>query len=161
MYWSTIYKESSDYMRRYLLQYLCTNSSKRFLTPPRKIHCIAFKGDVDINVFPCYYAQQFFYCVSYRQYLSRPIHQLILNRQGCFIIQQCLLTITLYLFTNKLREYCVANLNIFDLLYFFFLCKIWFLHDRSIGIFRRERKPKIFGIENAMQRNFKSQVKFV
>ena len=53
-------------MRRYLLQYLYTISSKPFLTPPRKIHCVAFKGDVDINVFPCYYAQQFFYCVSYR-----------------------------------------------------------------------------------------------
>ena len=52
-------------MRRYLLQYLYTISSKRFLTPPRKIHCVAFKGDVDINVFPCYYAQQFFYWVSY------------------------------------------------------------------------------------------------
>ena len=59
-------------MRRYLLQYLYTISSKRFLTPPRKIHCVDFKGDVDINVFPRYYAQQFFYCVSYRQYLSRP-----------------------------------------------------------------------------------------
>ena len=45
---------------------LVYNSSKRFLTPPRKTHCVAFKGDVDINVFPCYYAQQFFYCVSYR-----------------------------------------------------------------------------------------------
>ena len=44
------------------------------------------------------------------------LHKLILNRQGCYIIQQCLLTITLYLFTNKLSEYCVANFNIFDLL---------------------------------------------
>ena len=50
----------------YLLENLSTISSKRFLTPPRKIHCVAFKGDVDINVFPCYYAQQFFNCVSYR-----------------------------------------------------------------------------------------------
>ena len=57
-----MYKESSDYMRRYLLENLCTISSKRFLTPPRKIHCIAFKGDVDINVFPCLTGQ----------YLSRP-----------------------------------------------------------------------------------------
>ena len=36
-----------------------------------------------------------------------------------------------------------------------------FLHDRSMAIFRRERKPKIFGIENATQRNFKLQPKFV
>ena len=59
-------------MRRYLLQYLCTISLKRFLTPPRKIHCIAFKGDVDINVFPCYYAQQFLIAYLTGQYLSRP-----------------------------------------------------------------------------------------
>ena len=30
-----------------------------------------------------------------------------------------------------------------------------------MAIFRRERKPKIFGIENATQRNFKLQPKFV
>ena len=102
-----MYKESSDYMRRYLLENLCTISSKRFLTTPKKIHCIAFKGDVDINVFPRYYAQHFFFL---------DLYQLILNRQGCFIIQQRLLTITLYLFTNTLSEYCVASLNIFDLL---------------------------------------------
>ena len=51
---------------------LVYNQFETLFTPPRKIHCIAFKGDVDINAFPCYYAQQFFYCVSYRQYLSRP-----------------------------------------------------------------------------------------
>ena len=105
-------------MRRYLLQYLCTISSKRFLTPPRKIHCIAFKGDVDINVFPCYYAQHFFLLRVLQGNTFLDLYQLILNRQGCFIIQQCLLTITLHLFTNKLSEYCVANLSIFDLYLF-------------------------------------------
>ena len=35
------------------------------------------------------------------------LHKLILNRQGCFIIQQCLFTITSYLFSNKLREFNV------------------------------------------------------
>ena len=104
-------------MRRYLLQYLYTISSKRFLTPPRKIHCVAFKGDVDINVFPCYYAQQFFLLrVLQGNTFLVDLHKLILSREGCFIIQQCLLTIILYLFTNKLSEYYVANLNMFDLL---------------------------------------------
>ena len=111
-------------MRRYLLQYLYTISSKRFLTPPRKIHCVAFKGDVDINVSHAIMLNNFFIGCLTGQYLSRPIHQLILSRQGCFIIQQCLLTITLYLFTNKLSEYCVANLNILDLLQFFFPGKL-------------------------------------
>ena len=111
-----MYKESSDYMRRYLLENLCTISSKRFLTPPRKIHCIPFKGDVDINVFPPYYAQHSFLLPVLQGNTFLDLYQLILNRQGCFIIQQRLLTITLYLFTNTLSEYCVASLNIFDLL---------------------------------------------
>ena len=94
---------------------LVYNQFATLFTPPRKIHCIAFKRDVDINAFPCYYAQQFFIaCLTGNTFLD--LHKLILNRQGCFIIQQCLLTITLYLFTNKLSEYCVANLSIFDLL---------------------------------------------
>ena len=83
----------------------------------------------------------FFIACLTGQYLSRPIHQLILNRQGCFIIQQCLLTITLYLFTNKLSEYCVANLNIFLFIVVLFPVQtiIYSVRGRSMQAFKVER----------------------
>ena len=80
---------------------------------------------------PCYYAQILFLRVLQgNTFLD--LHKLILSRQGCFIIQQCLLTITSYLFTNKLSEYCVANLNIFYLLWFSFLCKTSFIQFGAV-----------------------------
>ena len=101
----------------YSFKFICSGPSPLFAEVLKNstLGDIILKLSTQFIITPCYYAQILFLRVLQgNTFLD--LHKLILSWQGCFIIQQCLLTITSYLFTNKWSEYCVANLNIFDLL---------------------------------------------